>query len=554
MKFNPLYNFISPLTGRLVLKPNHILIGNEDGLSYQSSIFVDLQQDIIDLRRNLGKFTKLEKLSQGHLWIGDGENIPVQVKTIDTENMPQLDVAVFPYPAGTTLSRIKIPNPTFNPVSGSDWLMTGNWLPQIFAGSSNTSNTSHNTIVSSALALAQIKVAQVFKRMDATGFIVRSKKIDFDWDNPLMATVPDEIKELYGLQNDYTFQNAQALEELEEGILKNRDGTLTIASGGKIPITDDYVRPIDLEEEIEKEQATRTEADSAEELARVEADAAIEALITALQVEIESQIAALAGVTTIGALATVLGFIGVEKSGKAYGDFIRGQTLNVRNTWKSSDLNDEGHNAVGDYELRYPSGYSSSNRGHGTLWFDSKGRSEGHESTAGLRLFSWDSGGDHLGYDAPIAPVHIGIFGYQNKYHISPIPNPTPVYKGFIFESEFNNENKQDEYYRFPKKFGLYDVKRTISSLTEEKLGWDARETIFEYDYKEFSFYQKVKHNDHVDFAKGAEFQKHVDFQEGARFQEDVYFSSKGAIVIPVGKESERPLDIKEGALRMVAN
>ena len=187
----------------------------------------------------------------------------------------------------------------------------------------------------------------------------------------------------------------------------------------------------------------------------------------------------------------------------------------------SADLNDEGHNAVGDFEFRYPSGYSSDDRGYSTLWFDSKGRDNNHNSSAGLRLFAWDSGGDHLGFDAEIAPLHIGLFGYQNKYNISPIPNPTPVYKGFIFEiPEFHNEDSGDDYYRFPKKFGLYDVKKTISTFFTQKWGWDTKDTIFEYDYNTFNIHKNVK------------------------------ILSNGAIKIPVGTTLERPSNSEIGMLR----
>lgn len=327
-------------------------------------------------------------------------------------------------------------------------------------------------------------------------------------------------------QPNANLPNAQGLSTLSilGGILKcNGLGVVSIASGGSVPLVDDYVTPTNLAEE-------KTE--------RIGADSAIETALVALEAEVEAEIAALAGVQAISILATILGFIGVAAGGKAYGDYIRGQLLNVKNTWKSADLNDEGHNAVGDYEFRYPSGYSSDDRGRGTLWFDSDGRNSSHPSSAGLRLFSWDSGGDHIGYDSPIAPLHIGIFGYQNKYHVAPIPNPTPVYKGFIFECDFHNESSSDDYYRFPKKFGLYDVKRTISTLFTQRWGWDNKDTIFEYDYNNFSFYKNVEHSNYVNFKEAADFQKYVKFQ------------TKEAIKIPVGNTLERPSNPEAGMLR----
>ena len=46
-------------------------------------------------------------------------------------------------------------------------------------------------------------------------------------------------------------ENAQALSELGNGLVKNftETGILTIASGGRTPVTNDYVRPVDLQEQ-----------------------------------------------------------------------------------------------------------------------------------------------------------------------------------------------------------------------------------------------------------------------------------------------------------------
>lgn len=315
--------------------------------------------------------------------------------------------------------------------------------------------------------------------------------------------------------------NAQILNNLGSGILKIgtfANGRISIASGGKNLITDDYVRPIDLDEEI---------------TARIEADTVIEGTIAALEAEVEAEIAALAAVEGIHILATILGWAGLLATGKNYGEYIRGLLLNVKNTWYSTDLNDEGHNAVGDFEFRWPSGYSSDDRGHGTLWFDSKGRKGSlpkfTQSEPGLRIFSWDSGGDHIGYDDPIAPLHIGIFGYQNKYHTWPIPNPTASYKGFIFRSEFNNNDSNDNDYRYPINFGLYDVKRTISSSQYHHWGWDHIYPIFEYNYTDFTFYKQLVLKEYTNFEKEADFQKNVRFL------------GTGAVKIPVGNSAERP-------------
>jgi hypothetical protein len=65
--------------------------------------------------------------------------------------------------------------------------------------------------------------------------------------------------------------NAQAISELAGGILKGATGTgtISIASGGKVPVTNDYVRPIDLQEEILETRAFSTAEATAAELSAV---------------------------------------------------------------------------------------------------------------------------------------------------------------------------------------------------------------------------------------------------------------------------------------------
>ena len=642
MKYEQLYNFISPVTGKLPIDKGYILLGDKSGKSFKSPVLIDIRQDIIDLKRQIGNFQELKKLDHNRIWIGDYYNEPVPQLHIGIINLPPLAEALFPNPISGLTGDFRIPNPTFDYLSPFDWVMSGPFLPQIYATKYDTFGNPIGTDISSSLAMTQVRAAQIMKRFDNANFIVGSSTVIFDWENPKMYLIPEPLKQLYGLGTTYTFTKAQSLGNLQTGLLKNTvnnatgtlstaiagkdyvevaapianmqlalirpeliqegqdvakllsrverlpvanmylttdkywkggannipievdlptyaptdatyvlntpnnnlpnsqvlntigsgilkiatfaNGIISIASGGKVPVVNDYVRPIDLEEETGE---------------RIAADTAIEGAIAALEAEIEAEIAALAGVQAISILGTILGFIGVAVGGKAYGDYIRGQLLNVKNKWTSADLNDEGHNAVGDYEFRFPSGYSSDDRGFSTLWFDSHGRSDGHKSEGGLRLFSWDSGGDHIGFDSPIAPLHIGLFGYQNKYHVWPFPNPTAKYKGFIFSiPDFHNESSSDDYYRFPKRFGLYDVTRTIGTWTSNKYGWDSKETIFEYDYNNFNFYKKVVLKEYTNFEKEADFQKNVRFL------------GTGAIKIPVGNITERPSNSEIGMLR----
>lgn len=642
MKYDRLYNFISPVTGKLPIDRNYILLGDKEGRSFASPILIDVRQDIIDLKRKIGNFEELKKLDHNRIWIGDYDNEPVEQLHIGVINLPPLAEAVFPNPISPIIGDFRIPNPTFDYLSPFDWVMSGPFLPQIYATKYDTFGNPIGTDISSSLAMTQVRAAQIMKRFDNANFIVGSSTVEFTWENPKMYLIPEPLKQLYGLGTTYTFTKAQSLGNLQTGLLKNtvnngtgtlstaisgkdyvdiaaplqanmqlalirpeliQDGTdvakllsrverlpvanmylttgkywkggvnnipievdlptyapkdakyvlnvsndnlpnaqnlsalgagilkianfangiISIASGGKNPLNDDYVRPVDLDEEI---------------TSRIEADTAIEGTIAALEAEIQAEIAALAGFATFGALTQLLIDVGLVAGGTEYGKYIKGQTLNVGNSWKATDINDEAHNAVGNLKIRYPSGYSSDDRGHGTLWFDSHGRDGNHAAEPGLRIFSWDSGADSLGFDAPIAPVHFGIFGYQNKYNISPIPNPTPVYKGFIFRSEFHNESSSDDYYRFPKNFGLYDVKKTISTFFTQRWGWDYRDAIFEYDYNNFTFYKKVVSKEYT------KFEKEVDFEKNVRFL------GTGAVKIPVGSNVQRPSIAEIGMVR----
>lgn len=685
MKYDRLYNFISPVTGKLPIDRGYILLGDKDSRSFVSPVLIDVRQDIIDLRRKISNFEELNKLDYNRIWIGNYYNEPEEKLHIGVINLPPLAEAVFPNPISPIIGDFRIPNPTFDYLSPFDWVMSGPFLPQIYATKYDTFGNPIGTDISSSLAMTQVRAAQIMKRFDNANFIVGSSVVEFNWENPKMALIPEPLKQLYGLGTTYTFTKAQSLGSLETGLLKNTvnngTGTLSkaisgedyvntadipigklvildplypstghkliaptdfstrknepnefgypiantiniltgiassftklaitsIAAGSLIKISNnfselvpaikgtDYLAPDDINNKIDKliaivkllvgvkdtvdffsittqqasnlnkivktiggvnntidmidvtvsqaskvTDAVKNAVGLATSVEMTEAAGTAADLISnkAALIEIEAQIAALAGVQSLTILGTILGFLGLAASGKAYGDYIRGQSLNIKNTYKSADLNDEGHNAVGDFEFRYPSGYSSDDRGYSTLWFDSNGRNSSHRSSAGVRLFAWDSGGDHLGYDSPLAPLHIGIFGYQNKYHVAPIPNPTPVYKGFIFECDFHNEDSGDDYYRFPKKFGLYDVKRTISTFFTQSWGWDYKNPIFEYDYNNFNFYKKVVLKEYTNFEKEADFQKNVRFL------------GTGAVKIPVGTIGERPSNSETGMIR----
>ena len=218
---------------------NYVLLGNKDGFAKPSPRLRDMQFDIIDLRREFDKIGVLETLDHNRIWIGDYTNRPVMQKTIGVNNLPILGAALFPIPLLSV--SIPIPNPTFDPTSGWDYVMSSPWLNQIYAGSPSLLNTSTETTISSSLAFAQIKAAQAIKRLDNAGFIVKNKTISYSWENPVYSSVTDPLliaaMELYGLGTTYTFNKAQALDELGMGLLKNSaEGVLSLGIRGK-----DYV-------------------------------------------------------------------------------------------------------------------------------------------------------------------------------------------------------------------------------------------------------------------------------------------------------------------------
>lgn len=240
MKYDRLYNFISPVTGKLPIDRGYTLLGDKDGRSFVSPILIDVRQDIIDLKRKIGNFEELKKLDHNRIWIGDYDNEPVEQLHIGIINLPPLAEAVFPNPISPIIGDFRIPNPTFDYLSPFDWVMSGPFLPQIYATKYDTFGNPIGTDISSSLAMTQVRAAQIMKRFDNANFIVGSSTVTFTWENPKMYLIPEALKQLYGLGTTYTFTKAQSLGNLQTGLLKNTvnnaTGTLSTAIAGK-----DYV-------------------------------------------------------------------------------------------------------------------------------------------------------------------------------------------------------------------------------------------------------------------------------------------------------------------------
>ena len=254
-------------------------------------------------------------------------------------------------------------------------------------------------------------------------------------------------------------------------------------------------------------------------------------------VELEAQIAALAGVVAISDLVGIFAIGALAVTGYNYGQYIKGQSLNTKNTWFSVDDNDDASNATGELRPFQITPFKNENRGRGTLWFDSNDRGSGrtdYNAEGGIRVFSWDS--SPTGSRNELAPVHIGLFGYRKNYTVA------DEYKGFIFRSEFSDDTDGPNY-RFPTKFGLYDVYKSIHSyISGMKYGWQNMNAIFEYDYSNFNFYKPVVLKEYTRFEKEVEFQANIKC------------SGTGAVKIPVGTIGERPSVLEVGMIRFNVN
>lgn len=191
MKYDVLFNFISPVTGRLCIPEDYILIGDGQGFSTPSPILIDMRLDITNLRRDVNDIfdtsfiiafpdidfpnaqvlsaldngfmyntagiisttatipiTGLPDLTYKHLWLGDSNNRPVEVKQINIDNLPPLNAIQFQigpftygiqemwqgtndgsvqasYSVSTTLAQIDYAFKTTNWIIGSSGIIPG---------------------------------------------------------------------------------------------------------------------------------------------------------------------------------------------------------------------------------------------------------------------------------------------------------------------------------------------------------------------------------------------------------------------------------------------
>jgi hypothetical protein len=133
MSYDVLYNFISPVTGRVLSDTNYVLYGDRRGIAQPSPIITDIRLDLINLRVDFDVASSasyiigfpnsrlpnaqvlhslsdgllfntsgiistipiipigfLPDLPMGNIWIGNGMNRPIPNPTISTDNLPDL--------------------------------------------------------------------------------------------------------------------------------------------------------------------------------------------------------------------------------------------------------------------------------------------------------------------------------------------------------------------------------------------------------------------------------------------------------------------------------
>lgn len=150
MKYDVLYNFISPITGRVLSNPDYVLVGDKDGIATPSPILIDMRLDMIDFRHDLDSFAAssfiistanslfpnaqalssltdgfmvntggivsttnivpLPSLTYKNIWIGNINNNPVASQTITIDNFPSLGMPLVP-----------VPDPTHGDLVGNVW-------------------------------------------------------------------------------------------------------------------------------------------------------------------------------------------------------------------------------------------------------------------------------------------------------------------------------------------------------------------------------------------------------------------------------------------------
>lgn len=571
MKYDRLYNFISPVTGKLPIDKGYILLGDKHGRSFSSPVLIDVRQDIIDLRKQIGNFQELKKLNHNRIWIGDYYNEPQESLTIGVINLPPLAEALFPNPISGLTGDFRIPNPTFDYLSPFDWVMSGPFLPQIYATKYDTLGNPIGTDISSSLAMTQVRAAQIMKRFDNANFIVGSSTVEFTWENPKMYLIPESLKQLYGLGTTYTFSKAQSLGNLQTGLLKNTvsnaTGTLSTAIAGKdyvdvanpIPnmliaviqpenivdghdigklisrssLSDANIAPKDKEYILQNKSGNDLPnsiglnnffefTDVNDKLLKIKKHTHLDLSWTA---ELTSAVPnddyitpskltteiAIVQAEIESQIATLTGYATLTLLAEFLANLGFTAGYGEYLFYKYKPLHTENH--YGDTDNYDKQG--------GNIWFDASHIGNAGDFRPGLRVTSWDSS---TTFTNDLFPVSIGLFGYMNKLGY------VPVQAGFVWQS-YMEQDSSNPHYRFPVNFGLYYV-----GHDKGQIGWNRGETLLmEYNYYDAKFYFKkqVKFDEEVIINADIHLYKDVVFYEKFYVMGAAYFGGKIVLQTP---------------------
>lgn len=479
------------------------------------------------------------------------------------DNLPILGAASVTIP---TVGAVPIPNPSFNPLS-LDWFFSTPWLPQTFAGDPSTTNPyDTKTIISNDLASAQINITKILKRIDTAGFIVKSKTISFNWDNPLVNALPQTVKDIIGLDNSYTFDKAQALDELQGKSLLMVDNTLadkgnissaTLSNGrfwlgenvggvdnvptetqnlplynltnlasGKVWQGDINNRPV--ETQVAPFDATYIIQTPNALLPNAQALSALSSglLKTTLlgngvvsiasagttpivndyvdPISLQTQLAEMTAVITGEIATTFWTNVGISGFLSGVSGLLGGTISAAYGEYMFNNKYKPLQSENGAYDTD-----NLSKWGKGNIWFDNNRTLTKAEMRPGIRVISWDSS---IAFDSDLLPASIGVFGYKWS-----VFNRSHGQEGFVWQADMEN-NSSNTNYRCPNKLSLRHV-----GHSQLGVGWDTKDVeLMNYDYYEDEF----------------------------NFNKDANFLSKGAIKIPVGNSAERPSNSSVGMIR----
>ena len=231
MNYHLLYNFISPVTGRIKCDRGYILEGDDDGIATPSPILIDMQLDFINMRQHYD-FLTTAKFIVG----SPNKEVP------KAQSLSDLESGLLKNTVNNSVGTLS------KAIAGKDY-------------------------IDLAAPIADMKLAlirplqQDEQEVDISKLLARVDRLPEDNmpDLPFIMQKPSS-----------KIPSAQGLSDLGGGILKSAalTGEVSIASGGKTPLSDDYVRPLDLEEEILETKAFASAEAAAAEAAAIAASTA----------------------------------------------------------------------------------------------------------------------------------------------------------------------------------------------------------------------------------------------------------------------------------------